>query len=69
MGEKKKRQDDECYNLHSYQHDQIKEMTCMENVGQRGKGRMYTYFQSKNMEGKDHLEDIGIDGTHGNKVV
>jgi len=41
----------------------------MENVGQRGKGRMYTYFQSKNMEGKDHLEDIGIDGTHGNKVV
>ena len=40
----------------------------MENVGQRGKGRMYTSFQSKNLEGRDHLEDTGIDGFHGNKV-
>jgi len=40
----------------------------MENVGHRGKVRMHTYFQSKNMEGRDHLEDIGIDGSHRNKV-
>jgi hypothetical protein len=31
----------------------------MENVGHRGKVRMRTYFQSKNMEGRDHLEDKG----------
>jgi hypothetical protein len=31
----------------------------MENVGHRRKVRMHTYFQSKNMEGRDHLEDTG----------
>jgi len=43
-------------------------MTCRENVGHRGKVRKHIYFQSKNLEGRDHLEDKGIDGAHGNKV-